>query len=137
MITDKYFDLYENVRRLIIDYNRHSTLYIAFDYDNTIFDYHGTGETYPKMIHLLQFLSHYPNTFKLILFTGNEGDKLKVIKQHCSELNIHVQYVNESPIMNTIKPYFNILLDDRAGLYEAYQILILTLNSLEFNYTFD
>lgn len=32
--------------------------------------------------------------------------------------------------MKTRKPYYNILLDDRAGLGEAYQILLLTLNSV-------
>jgi hypothetical protein len=35
-------------------------------------------------------------------------------------------YINESPIKydDTVKPYFNLLLDDKAGLNEAFDRLI-------------
>ena len=132
-MTDRYFSLYNSVNRLVNEYNTHGQLYVAFDYDNTIYDYHKVGDTYPQMIKLLQYLSRFPDQFKLILFTGNEGRRLAQIEKDCAELDIQVQYVNCSPVMNTTKPYYNILLDDRAGLNEAYQILTLVLSALNYN----
>jgi hypothetical protein len=38
--------------------------------------------------------------------------------------------------MKTTKPYYNILLDDRAGLNDAYQTLVLTLNILNYDYKY-
>lgn len=43
--------------------------------------------------------------------------------EYCKHYGIRVDYVNESPIMKTRKPYYNILLDDRAGLQESFGVL--------------
>lgn len=84
------------------------------------------------MEHLLRYLKE--KGFKLILFTGNEGEKLQDIIEYCKEHGYEPDYVNESPVMKTIKPYYNILLDDRAGLNEAYNILVLTLKMIGYDY---
>jgi len=133
MKADRYLDLYENVDRLVKDFKAHNSLFIAFDFDNTIWDFHKVGDTYPKLKKLLKFLSG-KDEFKLILFTGNEGEKLDQIIRSCEAMTIHPDYINSSPIMKTTKPYYNILLDDRAGLNDAYQTLVLTLNILNYNY---
>lgn len=131
-ISDRYLNLYECVNRLIKDYEKHGNLFIAFDFDNTVFDYHNTGETFPKMEKLLRFLKK--NKFKLILFTSNEGEKLNNIKLYCKQKGFEPDYCNENPLMETKKPYYNLLLDDRAGLSSAYEIIILTLNFLNYDY---
>lgn len=42
----------------------------------------------------------------------------------CKHFGIEPDYVNESPLLKgTKKPFFNLLLDDRAGLQSAYVIL--------------
>lgn len=65
-------------KRLLEEYKKYGELIVAFDYDNTIFDYHNNGE--------LQ--------------------------------------INQSSVLpKSYKPYYNILLDDRAGLEESYEIL--------------
>jgi hypothetical protein len=133
-MQDRYLDLNESVKRLVNDYSRHKNLFVAFDFDNTVFDYFGTGETYPKLESLLRFLKVHK--FNLILFTGNEGEKLKQIVKYCKEHGYEPDFVNESPVMKTTKPYYNILLDDRAGLNEAYQTLLLTLNILNYDYRY-
>jgi hypothetical protein len=56
----------------------------------------------------------------LILFTANEGEKLNKVKEDLNNRNIPFDLINENPLMDTRKPYYNILLDDRAGLKEAY-----------------
>lgn len=111
-------DYYERLKQ---DYLKHGSLFVAFDYDNTVFDYHNQGVNYDKIINLLQVCKALG--FTMILFTGNEGDQLSRIKKDLQNRNIPYDLINENPLMNTRKPYYNILLDDRAGLTEAYNNL--------------
>ena len=108
--------------RLLNDYVEHRNLIIAFDFDNTIYDYHQKGYSFNDVLDLLRECSEL--NFTMVLFTANEDDeKLVFAKKYCADRHIRVDYINESPIMKTIKPYYNILLDDRAGLEESYRIL--------------
>jgi hypothetical protein len=133
-MQDRYLDINECVERLVRDYRRHGNLFIAFDFDNTIFDYFKTGDTYPKIERILKFLKL--KGFKLILFTANQDEKLMNAVEYCKERGYEPDFVNESPVMKTIKPYYNILLDDRAGLNDAYKTLVLTLNILNYDYKY-
>ncbi|MFT5214462.1 MAG: hypothetical protein ACI9WV_002192 [Patiriisocius sp.] len=112
------FDFYERLRK---DYLEHKNLFVAYDYDNTVFDYHNEGIKYDKIIELLRTCKILG--FTLILFTGNEGDKLKIIKEDLIKRQIPFDLINQNPLMKTRKPYYNILLDDRAGLKESYNNL--------------
>lgn len=111
-------DYYERLKQ---DYLTHGSLFVAFDYDNTVFDYHSKGIDYSDVIHLLRNCKSLG--FTLILFTGNEGEKLKTILSNLNNRKIPFDLVNENPLMPTRKPYYNILLDDRAGLVESYNTL--------------
>lgn len=116
------FDTLECIKRLVTDYNKHKNLIIAFDFDNTIYDYHNNGGNYQCVIELLKECSDLG--FTMVLFTANENaEKLDFCKMFCAERGIRIDYVNESPIMPTRKPYYNILLDDRAGLESAFTAL--------------
>lgn len=53
---------------------------------------------------------------------------MRVLTEFCHPFHqladrLRVDYINESPIMKTRKPYYNTLLDDRAGLQEAFGVL--------------
>lgn len=109
------FDFYERLRQ---DYLVHHSLFVAYDYDNTVYDYHNQGIDYADIITLLRVCKELG--FTLILFTGNEGEKLERIKEDLKKRDIPFDLINENPLMPTRKPYYNILLDDRAGLMEAY-----------------
>lgn len=111
-------DYYERLKQ---DYLTHGNLFVAFDYDNTVFDYHSKGIDYSEVIDLIRTCKDLG--FTLILFTGNEGEKLDTILSDLNNRNIPFDLVNENPLMETRKPYYNILLDDRAGLIESYNIL--------------
>lgn len=104
--------------RLRSDYLKHKHLYVAFDYDNTVFDYHHKGVDYSKIINLLRVCKQL--NFTMILFTANEGADLIKALSYLKEHAIPFDLINENPLMKTRKPYYNILLDDRAGLEEAY-----------------
>jgi phosphoglycolate phosphatase-like HAD superfamily hydrolase len=103
-MQDRYLNQLECVDRLVNDYKKHNNLFIAFDFDNTVFDYFGTGEIYPKLESLLRYLKQ--NGFKLILFTGNEDEKLDKIVEYSKNRGYEPDFINENPIMKTRKPYY-------------------------------
>lgn len=111
--------------RLYEEYRQHKALFIAFDFDNTIFDYHNSGRDFHDVITLLRQCSEQGH--KMILLTSNEdAEKLAFIRQYCRHFGIRIDYVNENPEVckGCRKPYYNILLDDRAGLTEACEVLL-------------
>lgn len=109
-------------KRLLSEYYKYGKLIVAFDFDNTIFDYHENGGDYSCVIDLLCKCSEL--RFTMVLFTAHDSRyKLNWITNYCQGCGISVDFINSSPIMNTRKPYYNILLDDRAGLEESYNIL--------------
>src|SRR5690606_2357736 len=103
------FNFYERLQK---DYLVHKSLFVAYDYDNTVFDYHNQGINYDSVIELLRVCKSLG--FTLILFTGNEGEQLEVIKKDLVARGIPFDLINENPLMKTRKPYYNVLLDDRA-----------------------
>ena len=114
-------------KRLLEEYKKYGRLIVAFDFDNTIFDYHNNGGDYSEIIHLLNRC--YKLGFYLVLFTCEENlIELQTKQRQTAEIlgldeNFKL-YINESPIFTkSRKPYYNILLDDRAGLEESYEIL--------------
>ena len=111
------------IERLHKELKKYGKLYIAFDFDNTIFDYHNEGEDHSKVINLLKRCSEMGHTLILFTATSNE-ERLTFMKLYCKHFGIKVTYINENPeISDSSKHYYNILLDDRAGLEESYQIL--------------
>lgn len=117
--------------RLIDEYNTHKNLIIAFDFDNTVFDYHNKGYKFDSAISLLKECSDFGLT--MVLFTCNDDEKtLSLHREFLSSKGIRVDYVNESPIMQTKKPYYNILLDDRAGLSESFRILANVIDFIKY-----
>ena len=127
---------------------------VAFDFDHTIFNFRVYGETFKDIKTQYTLDAMFPEKkdlektaymcivdllkaakelgMVLVLFTAEKDeDHLKVKKHYCKRIGIEYDYVNESPIMNgTSKPYFNILLDDRAGLEESFNILSSLIEKL-------
>ena len=55
---DEYLIPNAAFKRLLNDYNKHGSLVIAFDFDNTVYDFHNKGESYIKVIELLRRLDN-------------------------------------------------------------------------------
>lgn len=110
--------------RLLLECFKYHGLIVAFDFDNTIYDRQQKGYDLTEVIDLLRECSNLEG-FTMVLFTVEfEESKIEEKKKYCQELGIRVDFVNTSPIMSeSRKPYYNILLDDRAGLREAYETL--------------
>ena len=103
--------------RLIEEYKKYHNLIIGFDFDNTICGL--DNESISKVILLLQECKKLG--FTLCLYTISASDKwLEWKVKYCEYFGISPNYVNDSPVLRgNRKPFFNILLDDRAGLTEA------------------
>ena len=145
-MRDRYIQQSESAKRLIDDWERHGKIIVAFDFDNTVYDFHKVGDTYPEMIRLLQECQKLG--FLLTCFTANED--FDYVKKYCkNELDLDVpinhDYLKKkvmigrddgfskmfAPVNLNTKIYYNILLDDRAGLASAYQDLVTLINHVK------
>lgn len=103
--------------RLIEEYEKYHNLIIGFDFDNTICGLN--NESISKVIPLLQECKKLG--FTLCLYTISTSEEWLAWKvKYCEYFGISPDYINDSPVLRgNRKPFFNILLDDRAGLNEA------------------
>ena len=121
---DPYLDNNLCVDRLVENWKLHGKIIIAFDFDNTIYDYYGKNYAYSKVVQLLQECKNMGCI--LILCTCCDESKFEFMRNECEKVGISIDYINESPPYIPFtgnKVYYNILLDDRAGLRSAYEIL--------------
>jgi hydroxymethylpyrimidine pyrophosphatase-like HAD family hydrolase len=107
------------IERLYSDFIKHDTLIVAYDFDNTVYDYHNKGHDYSEVIELIR--ACHKLGFYLIVFTANTN--IEFVKKYLDGNIIPYHSINEnSPFWetNSRKIGYNILLDDRAGLRSAY-----------------
>lgn len=112
------------VQRILKEWKEHGKLIIAYDYDNTVFDYYKKGYTYDRVIALLKRCQKIGAHF--IVFSTCTDPQYPVMIEYLNKHEIPFDKINENLDFVTFvgrKVYFNILLDDRAGLSAAYNIL--------------
>lgn len=106
------------VKRLVEWHARNGRIIIAFDFDNTVYDFHSRGHDYSDVVSLLREAREV-GAF-LIVFTGNEN--LELVRAHLAQHKIPYDAINEqAPFIPSAarKIYYNLLLDDAAGLASA------------------
>ena len=111
---------YNRLRKEFLTYG---TLIIAYDFDNTVYDYHKKGDTFNNVINLLRKLKDYAY---LIVFTNSPPERYPEIEKYLKEQEIPYNSINENaPFIKAEgrKIYYNVLLDDRAGLLQVYNEL--------------
>jgi len=127
---DEYLVPNASYLRLLKEYIQHGSLVVAFDFDNTVYDFHKKGETYYQVMKLLQDLKEIG--CYLICFTANENTEF--IKEHLASHGVLYDSINENPPFfkgKSGKIYYNVLLDDRAGLCQVYQELDLLVKTIK------
>jgi predicted HAD superfamily phosphohydrolase YqeG len=126
---NSYLSWYKTVERLIKEKQEHGKLIIAFDFDNTIYDFHNAGLETETVRALL--VEAHAQGHELYCFTANSDEDL--VRAKVSEyLDIDDIAINESSLdhlFGTRKPFYNLLLDDRAGLFGACQALAVVLDN--------
>lgn len=129
--SDFYMN-YENcLERLKREFIQHGRLVVAFDFDNTVFDFHNEGHSYDEIIALLNRWRDYAY---FICFSASTPDRYPLMKRYMFENMIPYDTINEGieGLPNgEVKPYYNILLDDRAGLMESYSLLYDLIGDIE------
>lgn len=136
-MRDPYFRPEVCVERLIAEYRTHGKLIVALDFDDTVFDFHSLGNNYDAVIKLVRKAKRFG--FYIVLFTGSDPSCYDNQKQYLRMHGIEVEEaVNKNPIPlsfgNHGKMYYNILLDDRAGLGQACAILEAVLDHIGRDY---
>lgn len=120
---DRYLAIGANEERLYQEYLKYGSLVVAFDFDDTVHDFHKTGATYLMVIRLLRELKEIGCT--LVCWTAHPDPEIYVPK-FLKDNDIPYDYINEGGIplsWPTKKPFFSALLDDRAGLESMYNDL--------------
>lgn len=126
--TDYFMNEQNCIARLFAEWEKYGSLIIAFDFDNTVFDFYRAGHTFKQTIELLR--ECHKMGFRLTLFTSCNDDRMEEIKSYLKENDIPYDGINDTPEyipFNGRKIYFNHFLDDRASLGSAYRILKETI----------
>lgn len=121
---DFYLDEENAYQRLKEEYETYHTLIVAYDFDNTVFDYNKKGIKFQDVINLLNVCKEVG--CHLAVFTSDDEERIPEIKSYLDEHGIPYDSINEnhdSIKFNGRKIYYNILLDDRAGLPSAFRVL--------------
>lgn len=133
MSIDPYLDPIKTMRRLEKEYYRHGKLVVAYDFDNTVYDNHNKGYEFDMVIELLRLAKELG--CYLIVFTCSDESRHDFIREYLSDNEIPFDSINENcpdtKFTNNGKIYYNILLDDRAGLKESYVNLKLVLQKIK------
>ncbi len=128
-MNDRYIHTDECVARLVAEWRKHGKIIIAVDFDDTLYDFHQRGDTFDNVAELLRLCAE--QGAHICAFTASPPEKYAMVKARFTELGIPLASINENPIPLPFgrhgKMYYNILLDDRAGLGMACIILNLAL----------
>lgn len=124
-MNDPYTKMSQCVNRLYNEYKKHPRLVVAVDFDDTCFDYHGDRKSHERVLEVLKECKRH--NFYIVVWTASDPSRFDEMKLFLSDKGIKVDSINENPIPlpfgNHKKIYYNILLDDRAGLASALDTL--------------
>lgn len=118
-----YTNQRKTLERLKREYLTHGSLVVAFDFDNTVFDFHSSGLDMESTVNELK--RAHANGLDLFAFTANE-DHVFVRNFVFENLGIEDVPININHLDHLFasrKPFYSILLDDRAGLASAQETL--------------
>lgn len=133
-MNDTYCETQNCVDRLLKEYKKHGQLIVAFDFDSTVAPYPSdSGQVTARVWRLLHACEK--RKFHIVIYTASTPDRFDMMRAHLTERGITVASINENPFPLPFgdhgKLYFNILLDDRAGLQSACETLEAFFNQLQ------
>lgn len=133
----KYFDSDILLGRLLKNYYKYGSIVVAFDFDDTVRDYH-TLQPIEDVVNLLKVIKARGYA-KLVCYTCRSGVGINqqgsdYVKEYLKDYGIEYDAFNEPvipmkhPVTGEIIPqtgkiYYNIFLDDKAGLGQAFEVL--------------
>jgi hypothetical protein len=134
-MKNPYLQIDACVDRLYREYKLHPKLIIAADFDSTIAPFHDYEKDYDYSDTIDVLKRCQEKGFYICIFTGSPVDKYPSILQYCNSLGLEIATINKNPIPlpfgNDGKMYFNVLIDDRAGIGQTLEILNTLLNRID------
>lgn len=132
---DKYLKPGSAYERLLAEYRKYGSLIVAVDYDDTLFDFHKTGDSYELVQQLVRDL--HSIGCKIIIWSGSEN--ITDMSSYLGEKNIPFDLINENLKVNdkwaagkdSRKVYANVYIDDRGGLEQVYRDLTKLINEVK------
>jgi hypothetical protein len=114
------------LNQLIKAHKQHGKIIVGVDFDDTVFPFNKDEGNVKRCARVVELLKNNRDVITICLFSVADKQSL-VYKEHIMDLyGIKPDYINESPIVKwgvCNKPYFNIQLDDKAGLNEALETI--------------
>ena len=118
-------------KRWKTELEKYGKLIIAFDFDYTVHNYREEDNfAYDVVMQLLRDWRPYAH---FVVFTASPEERYPYIKNYLKENNIPYDKINEDILERnyTRKIYYNVFLDDRAGLGETVEILTEILEEIK------
>ena len=128
---DYYEDIINFYNRLKEEYIKYKRLIIAVDFDDTISDFHKTGKCHD---HVINVIKRWNNHAYIYLWTARNKERQREVVNFCKNNNIHFENINlgcPDVDFDSRKPFYNVLLDDRAGLMGVVDVLERLINQIE------
>lgn len=123
----------EQVDTLLLQYQKHGSLIVAVDFDDTVFDSYNKGRDFTPVHNLISRAKAVG--CKIMVFTARNEMEFRHVIEYYNDINIEFDKLNDDIIIlpqgKSRKPYFNILLDDKAGLMQSFEILLEVINIIE------
>jgi hypothetical protein len=109
-------------RRLLADWEKYGSLYVAYDFDQTVAPFHDPHAKYGLVRQLIRDAKSIGCT--VVCWTANPDHEY--VEQFLKKNDIPCDGINTDGIYlgyTSKKPFFSVLLCDRAGLVTAYHDL--------------
>ena len=109
------------LEQLLAVYEKHGKIIVGVDFDDTVFPFNKNEANAKRCNEVVKLLKKLKDRGMAIICLFSVADAQSLVyKEHIMDLyGIKPDYINESPMQNwgkCTKPYFNIQLDDKAGL---------------------
>ena len=120
-------------RKLLSIHEQHGKIVVGCDFDDTVFPF--TNDLYieTRCEKVRDLLKAVREQIVLCLYSVSD-DQSMIYKEHIMrQYGLEPDYINESPVSpwkDSKKPFFNLLLDDKAGLNESIEILTEFYNTI-------
>lgn len=123
-MNDPYISSETQIDRLVNEWVKYGRLIVAYDFDNTVFDYHNKNYSFPAVINQLNTLGRMG--CYMICFTSCDNSRFPEIRSYLRENSIPCHGINiDSEIVpfKGRKIYYNVFYDDRSGLGQVVDIM--------------
>lgn len=111
------------LKKLFDQYYKHGSVIVAYDFDDTVYPFSSEVEELKDTVNLIQRLAICGH--KVYCYTSNEDIEKVTMYLHYNR--IPYCSINKSPVDSIGKQFYNVLLDDKAGLNETKEVLEMFL----------